>query len=138
MLGQTLSAISAGLLRRSCLLLQALADVMLLMHDVWRSQEFGTDRQADALVPAQRRFGVSVSAAHVCAVLALPPPASSNLSSALHGHRYLAVDLFPVSTGLGKTHQGCSQHLSCSVRAVHFCVLASPRQELLSLVSLLM
>lgn len=81
-------------------------------------QEFGTDRQPEAPAAAHRRFGVSVSAAHVCAVLALPPPPLSDTpgSNALHGHRYLALDLFPVSGSWQHFKSSCSRtgrSLSC-------------------------
>jgi hypothetical protein len=76
------------------------------------SQEFGMERQPEASAAAHRRFGMSVSAAHVCAVLALPPPPLSDTpgSNALHGHRYLALDLFPVSGSWQCFKSSCSRN----------------------------
>jgi hypothetical protein len=85
-------------------------------------QEFGTDRQPKAPAAAQRRFGVSVSAAHVSAVLALPPPLGDAPAGALYGHRYLALDLFPVSAPWqGPAYSRMLMHEAATFHAAEKC-----------------
>ena len=66
---------------------------------------------------AHRRFGVSVSAAHVCAVLALPPPLADAPGGELHGQRYLALDLFPVSAAWQSLAYKC---VRITIHAAHY------------------
>lgn len=89
-------------------------------------QEFQVGSSASPPTAPRRRFTVSVIASHVCAVLELPQINATAVAAgtAVHGHRHLAVDLFPVSvTGFLHT-ESFSQ---CTADSVD-CHLGRPRE----------